>query len=431
MSTFYEILNIDKTASKDEIKRSFRKLAVKYHPDKNPGNLHAEEKFKQINQAYQILKDPIKRRAYDQRLQYLEFMIRNRTAQKTGTTRPSGAAYTRNPYQAPTHQTTYTSTYTSYNPRQRRSTRTGPAQQRSTQKEDKIFITQLGIFIAIFFAIAIYAYVNTQNEFTAQEERMESLDYKGSKELLKEVRKHVKNEDYRDAYNVLGELNFDFPRSIDRDKAEELLAYTLRENARNAINNQKYDEAIKHLSLLREFRLIRESGLKVEEFNKLFYKTAFNNNHEQEAKEALLQVAQDSIDLYKAYAVIGQSYINKEQYDSAYGYLVKSVSIIVTNNYVKRYGEVYYMLDMFRIPDIHYEIFCNKAIAEINLNKIDEAERTLNFIENNKPSEARAFHIHATFEKKLNNLELSCLLYKKAQEKDSLLIDESLSAYCL
>ena len=63
---YYELLGIQKGASEDEIKRAFRKLAVKYHPDKNQGNDEAEAKFKEINEAYQILSDPEKRAKYDQ-----------------------------------------------------------------------------------------------------------------------------------------------------------------------------------------------------------------------------------------------------------------------------------------------------------------------------------------------------------------------------
>ncbi|HZK19129.1 MAG TPA: DnaJ domain-containing protein, partial [Treponemataceae bacterium] len=63
---YYEILGVQKSATKDEIKKGYRKLAIKYHPDKNPGDKKSEEKFKEATEAYEVLSDDKKKQIYDQ-----------------------------------------------------------------------------------------------------------------------------------------------------------------------------------------------------------------------------------------------------------------------------------------------------------------------------------------------------------------------------
>ena len=63
---YYEVLGVPKTAGADEIKRAYRQLAKKYHPDMHPGDKECEEKFKEANEAYEILSDEEKRQKYDQ-----------------------------------------------------------------------------------------------------------------------------------------------------------------------------------------------------------------------------------------------------------------------------------------------------------------------------------------------------------------------------
>ena len=66
MTDFYQTLGVSKNASQDEIKKAFRKLARQHHPDKNPGDKAAEEKFKEVSSAYETLSDTAKRKEYDE-----------------------------------------------------------------------------------------------------------------------------------------------------------------------------------------------------------------------------------------------------------------------------------------------------------------------------------------------------------------------------
>ncbi|MFA6026953.1 MAG: DnaJ domain-containing protein, partial [Ignavibacteriaceae bacterium] len=63
---YYEILGVAKTATADEVKKAYRKIAMQFHPDRNPDNKEAEEKFKEATEAYEVLSDVTKRQRYDQ-----------------------------------------------------------------------------------------------------------------------------------------------------------------------------------------------------------------------------------------------------------------------------------------------------------------------------------------------------------------------------
>lgn len=79
IDNYYEELEVEESSSQDEIKAAYRKLSFQYHPDKNPDNPEAEEKFKRINEAYELLSDPEKREYYDKYKEHPDVMETNAT----------------------------------------------------------------------------------------------------------------------------------------------------------------------------------------------------------------------------------------------------------------------------------------------------------------------------------------------------------------
>ncbi|MDO1449966.1 DnaJ domain-containing protein [Rhodocytophaga aerolata] len=182
MADYYEILGVSRQASSQEIKSSFKKLALLYHPDRNPGNPSAEDKFKQINEAYQVLSDTNNKLIYDLKLngQYIP--------------------------QAPV--------YPEYEPRERRRYRyqqTPPEayQPRFTKEQiRKVYIVGVLFFVGMFiFSFFLYTYMNKK---TAVMHYEQALIYAADNRLyqaMSEVNKAIYfNDEYAEAYQKRGEL---------------------------------------------------------------------------------------------------------------------------------------------------------------------------------------------------------------------------------
>ena len=195
-STFYEVLGVTKFASTDDIKKAFKNLAKKYHPDKHPGSKFHEEHFKKINEAYQTLSNQQTRNRYDLKINYTESSQQYTTHQQANRPRNPNPEkqYTQKAYKKPQNN-------------------------RSTQSQKKL--NRYYIYIAIGAVLFIFAsnwFYNFMNDYAAKEYFAEGLieEKKGNQvkamgyyfsSLEKDVENPVTNEKIGDIYSKLAHNN--------------------------------------------------------------------------------------------------------------------------------------------------------------------------------------------------------------------------------
>ncbi|WMJ74282.1 DnaJ domain-containing protein [Cytophagaceae bacterium ABcell3] len=233
--TYYQILGISPTANQEEIKAAFKKLAVKYHPDKNPGSSFAEEHFKKVNEAYQVLSDPRKRKQYDLRQMYQ----RQRSYSSTST-----ASYAEKPKPKPK------ASYKARRP---------SAKKKPGVKLAHVFMS-LGIF-AVLIVAAVFFY-NFMNRFASDKYFAEGIDLKAKGFYVQAYQKFSEsvelNPENPDPYAERAALRihlFDDYRGSISDYnshiafSEEPAAEVYFDRAMAYVNLKKYKPAVEDLNV--------------------------------------------------------------------------------------------------------------------------------------------------------------------------------------
>ena len=222
-SDYYHILGISRQSTAEEIKRAYKSLALQYHPDRNPDDHEAEEKFKEINEAYQVLYDPVRRSKYNHQLEYDEVMRSRR--------QPS---YTEN---APHHS---------------RPPQPSPKRTRSAYKIDKEYYKVQKILILIFLALIGSAYgLGVLKEYRykwAEEERLQANEL-----LLDSAQTEFRKNNFSMAFSMIDRLiegNLtDFDYYVYRDS----MIYEVRKVAMTSFQAENYNKAAEMFKVVRQF----------------------------------------------------------------------------------------------------------------------------------------------------------------------------------
>lgn len=334
MGNYYDILGVSAQATKREVQLAFRKLAFVYHPDKNPGNTASEEKFKEINKAYQVLSDPVKRRRYDS-------IIRNsqqRMAVKTNrtTSRPS------KPYQPPKPPS--------------------PRKPKEKKESLKVRIQRFGraavITLIVLFALNLFMNVANTKAYTRNSTK-EQQRIELQRNQLDKIRAAFSAGEYDVAFQKLQTLFSAYPSNkIIKNNYEHYLQQ-LNDIATEALRNHEIDKALGIVETLSQYTLDEDDQY---EITYLSAKVNLELGDFQKSIDILEKVEPKSIDDYRPYFELALVYKNGlKDPEKAHVYFQKTNDIIRAM-YIKRFGNAYYLVpEALAIPKKHYQIFYEKG----------------------------------------------------------------------
>lgn len=205
MKNYYEILNIAKEAKQAEIKSAFKKLAIKYHPDKNPNNTIAEESFKLINEAYQTLSNDNKRWIYDQKLY---------TDTKSKSPEPSAHQYSTQGNATTYNKYSWTSPHSAAGDYSNQGKFYQEPVSSKKEKKSDIYILGITLFVIIGTAALLFGFmmngIAAKTHFNTATELYENEEYF---KALTELNLALDfKQDYVEAYTLKGDINFKINR---------------------------------------------------------------------------------------------------------------------------------------------------------------------------------------------------------------------------
>jgi|GEM_PF-6336107 len=403
MENLYTILGIGETAGIDEIKKAYKRLAIKYHPDKNPGNLIAEERFKAINNAYQILSDAQKRAQYDLLVNYHQF-------QQTTT-------YT-------DHNNQYSRTYkhASYEERRQRARNYAAsytAERKKVARESMTIGTIL--IVSLLVIVGIYAFVESYID-TKKEEETNAL----VAARVAIIESYYDKEDFRAAFEEVDLLISGWPIHPATRGLRERLMVSLNNKAEGAYDLKEYDKALEYYLVLQDFDKYLEK-----DFDFKIAKCFAEQGMYDEAISKLKKIIDSNPNDLQAWCEIGKvHYHGKQDYMEANKYIDYAKNLAISF-YEQRYGKAYPMLlEPSSLSKVHFDIFHQSALIQKELNNLKEAINDCSWASFLRPENGEIDYLRAQCEYMFGNTSDACIYLSKAKQKSYTIEGENTLAYC-
>ncbi len=379
MINYYHVLGLSENATPEEIKAAFKKLAVKYHPDKHPDRGDMEEKFKEVNQAHQILSDPYEKARFDLKLKYQQFS-------------DSHFEHPKNTYQ---HQRHY----------QR------PRYYQKIDHKQNAIATAYAFGITFLIAAVVMGSVWAKRSYDDKQYQKVLNERRATFDQAKEA---FDSGNYIDAYEVMTQFKFFSREESDMKKFKRTMVEQIIEKGDNSLLKKDYASAIALYKLV--FDLKPElPWFHVQKSLAMAYK------HSGQVDEAIAILKSFLVEDFEVVASlvelaeINRDYLNNsdeamENFQLAHRLAVK--------RYKRFYGEAYPILIKEEyLPKSHYQLY--NGLADMYL-RMDDPEMAIKAAEWNKyvwPDSIPAYKTTAESYLALGDQTKACLEYQNAIER--------------
>lgn len=398
MQDYYQILGLPQTATSAQIRAAFKRLAMQYHPDRNPNNPIAEEIFKQVNEAYHVLSDPVKKSRYDSRFYTYETQSATHAAEAYARDMRRRQYQARRQY-APKTEKTYTITGSYF---------------KVQGLAFLVFLVLSGIsfgiiHLASFFFDRYQANIHYENVLKARE--VNALFGAGKID---------------EAISRIAILTDQAPMEfVFRDTRDSLIAETGRMAEKNFVG-RNFEQALRYFKYYIKYQERGQS----ETLEKIYSCQYYLGQYEQ-ALQSLKQLHSEkpwSLELIYRIAVLNLEYLKNTKEAMFYLDLGEKT---FRNNMTDIYGEAFMvMLDPKDIPDRYFEIFILKAETEISLSDFKEAESDLELAIYLRPLRPEGYRSRAILNGLRQRYRSACADLRKAKELGDTGINELQAKYC-
>lgn len=387
MLNYYQILGVNENASQEEIKRSFKRLAILYHPDKNPDNEEAEERFKEINAAYQILSDPDSKSKYDLHRAYGYASTR----QTTSTRRPP-------PYSTPRHDP-YGNPF-------------GRKPRSNSGKYYEVgwtYVKHQALAFGFIFVVAV-AYLTVKGIIDYQNKIAYEALVSERDAYLDTARMEFQNDHFKASFGLLKMVSETYPPTPAVYDFKLAAVKGLKKRANDSLAQENYLWAVQGFDVVRE----NTGGIDMELYQKIAQCYKGLGDYEKAARILDYLLIRDfenltlNLEIASIYRdVLKQPKKAEEYYERAKRKIKRQLK--------ETYGDAYeIVMDPTYSPDIYYEVFYNAALNSSILEDYDGMIKNGNWSVFFNPESPEGYFIRANGYYGIGKTKKACDNWKKA-----------------